>query len=314
MKHISWVVICLILITGSILISPEADAAVDDTQLANRWAPVHYQDTDSSDYDADYLSAVNFDGDWDTKNNWEHQDDDQKRLQGNVYYSVSETKTHWFVLYGFYHPRDWVDWWWNPLELDTHENDMEGALMVIRKNETAYGKLEGMVTVFHNDFYAYKTSDSPLRDGKETIDGTIRFKKVGESDRPTTFQEAKGHGLKAWGGGDFPGGDGVIYYPGDKSEVPEHGKDRDVKYRLIDVFAKDGLWAHRKDSKTFASWGSFRGDNGKDNAAHAPWKWDDWNDGEVKAGEMATDPAHLVDEYFDGLGDFSKTYLHNPYK
>ncbi|MFZ3048007.1 MAG: hypothetical protein WA151_18995 [Desulfatirhabdiaceae bacterium] len=52
-------------LAGSVSLPAVALATPSDLDLAYRWAPVHYQDTDSSDYDADYLSAVDFDGDWD---------------------------------------------------------------------------------------------------------------------------------------------------------------------------------------------------------------------------------------------------------
>ena len=48
-------------------------------------------------------------------------------------------------------------------------------------------------------------------------------------------------------------------------------------------------------------------------AANAPWGWDDADDGPVFRGEMALDPAHLVHQYFGGLGDFSHQYLRNRY-
>jgi hypothetical protein len=84
-----------------------------------------------------------------------------------------------------------------------------------------------MVTVSHLDFYSFTSLDSPLRGGGENIDGTVRMVSYGGYTRPTTFQEAKGLGVKAWDGNDFPGGDGVVYYP-DKNagEVPSHGNDR----------------------------------------------------------------------------------------
>lgn len=50
--------------------APSPAAAVTDLEPALRWAPIHYQDTDSSDYDADYLTAVNYDAEWDMLNNW----------------------------------------------------------------------------------------------------------------------------------------------------------------------------------------------------------------------------------------------------
>ncbi|HEY1178010.1 MAG TPA: hypothetical protein VGF17_17780, partial [Phytomonospora sp.] len=152
-------------------------AAVTDAALAARWAPVHYQDTDSSDYDADYLSPVDFDADWDAKNNWEHQDDAVSRLKGTVYYSVVETSTHWFVAYSFFHPRDWEDFA-DPLGLYTHETDREGALLVVRRDGSEFGSFEAMVTVAHSDFYSYVPAGSPFTSGRENIDGTVVMRTV----------------------------------------------------------------------------------------------------------------------------------------
>lgn len=295
---------------------PPADAGpqpASDAELAQRWAPVHYQDTDSSDYDADYLSAVDFDGDWNAKNNWEHQDDDASRLSGAAYYSVVETRTHWFVTYSYFHPRDWVDHpdpggWFH------HENDMEGALLVVRRSG-GFGALEAMVTVAHTNFYSYTPPGSPFTDGAENVDGTIRMREVDGVWRPTTRQEAKGHGLYAWNGADFPGGDGVVYHPRDIGEVPSGGDDADVSYRLIDGFAAGGLWERRDEPETYAGFGTFAGDNGKDDAANTAWGWDDGDDGgALPRGLAATDPAKLVDAYFDGTGDFSLTYTRNGYR
>ena len=50
--------------------------------------------------------------------------------------------------------------------------------------------------------------------------------------------------------------------------------------------------------------------------ANAPWNWDDKDDGDAQgllAGGLAYYPAHLVDQYFNNLGNFSKTYIYNPY-
>src|SRR5688572_22409831 len=49
--------------------------ASSHADLALRWAPVHYQDTDvtgtySLSGKSDYLTAVNFDNDWVATNNW----------------------------------------------------------------------------------------------------------------------------------------------------------------------------------------------------------------------------------------------------
>lgn len=290
-----------------------AQAQVSDFELAQRWAPIHYQDTDSSDYDADYLSTVDYDGEWNTLNNWEDQDDSMARLTGAVYYSVVETSIHWFIVYAFYHPRDWTEF--DPFGWFVHENDMEGVLLTVRRDGSSFGVLEAMVTVAHSNFYSYTPAGSPYGSGRETVDGTLLMQSYGGVNRPTTFQEAKGHGAYAWSGGGFPGGDFVIYYPSGVGEVPSSGNDRFVGYRLVNIFAEGGMWVRRNDSVTFAWFGTFRGDNGQDNAANAPWGWDDGDDGsDLPRGLPATDPAKLVSTYFANESVFSLTYTRNGYR
>jgi hypothetical protein len=295
--------------------APTPAAAVTDLELALRWAPIHYQDTDSSDYDADYLTAVNYDAEWNTLNNWEHQDDNLALLTGWTYFSVAETATHWFLVYAFYHPRDWEDFP-DPFGQFTHENDMEGALLTVRKDGTGFGALEAMITVAHDNFYSWVPAGSTYAAGRETVDGPLIMQAVGGVPHPTTRQEAKGHGVYGWNGANFPGNDGVVYLPSaTTAEVPSSGNDRSVAYRLADVFAAGGLWARRADPVTFAGFGTFRGDNGKDNAANAPWGWDDHDDGgDLPRGMLATDPAYLVSVYFAGEGNFSLTYTRNAYR
>ncbi|WP_018684586.1 hypothetical protein [Actinokineospora enzanensis] len=299
---------------GATVFAPSAAAAPTDLALATRWAPIHYQDTDSSDYDADYLSRIDFDGEWNTLNNWEDQDDSVARLTGTVYYSVVETGTHWFLTYSFYHPRDWIDIP-DPFGLLTHENDMEGVLLTVRKDGSAYGSLEAMVTVAHTDFYSYVPPGSPYTDGRENIDGQIQMQTYDGLPHPTTYQEAKGHGCYAKNADHAPDGDGVVYYPSGTAEVPSGGTDSSVGYTLVDVFAANGMWARRNNAETYASFGTFRGDNGKDNAANAPWGWDDGNDGgDIPRGYLATDPAYLVGQYFGGKGSFATTYTGNLFR
>ncbi|MGH3736924.1 MAG: hypothetical protein ACRDT6_15135 [Micromonosporaceae bacterium] len=302
--------LAMAVVTG--LVAPGPASAVTTAELAYRWAPVHYQDTDSSDYDADYLTRIDFDGDWNTLDNWEAQDDSVSRLTAWVYYSVVSTSTHWFIGYGFYHPRDWCE---GRVAGLAHENDMEGVLLTVRRDGSAYGTFEAMVTVSHIDFYSYTPGSSSYTNGREDIDGRVRMQSYGGYLRPTTYQEAKGHGCRAYPGYN-PGGDGVVYYPSSSTaEVPSSGTDQFVRYRLTNVFATSGLWAHRYHSATFASWGTFRGDNGTNNAAHAPWGWDDHNDGsDLPRGLLATDPAKLVSTYFGNEGSFSRTYTYNPYR
>lgn len=193
---------------------------------------------------------------------------------------------------------------------------MEGALLIVRKDGSGFGTLEAMVTVAHDNFYSWVPAGSTYTAGRETIDGTLIMQTVGGVAHPTTRQEAKGHGVYGWNGANFPGGDGVVYLPSaSAAEVPSGGNDRSVAYRLADVFAAGGLWARRADPVTFAGFGTFRGDNGKDNAANTPWGWDDHDDGgDLPRGMLATDPAYLVSVYFAGEGNFSLTYTRNAYR
>ena len=318
-----------LVIFGLFLTACRTDEPTSLDELALYHAPVHYQDTDDTRPEADFITRFDYDGDWDALNNWENLEIGD--LSAWVYYSVVESCTHWFIVYGFFHPQDWTD----TIEQE-HENDMEGLLAIVRKDGSDYGELEGMVTVFHNDFFSFTPDGSPFTEGEQDVDGEISWQPVVFVPHPKTSQEEEGHGLKAWPfAGNFrgnPGEDGVIYFPSEQdAEIPNSGNDDYVPYRLLDFFAPDGLWGRQlqeartkyADALTFATWGTLKGDTGggcgagpslcKPDAAHLPWAWDDHNDGVIQPGEMALDPANLVLHYFDGLGDFSTAYVRNPY-
>ena len=307
--------------------------------LAYRWAPIHYQDVDTDELGgkADYITRVDYDTGvagaipWRSNDNWENLNKAGADLSAHVYYSVVETSTHWFIVYAFFHPRDW----WSasdPLETE-HENDMEGLLAFVRKDGTdEYGELEGIVTVAHKDFYSYKPAGSPVTGGNEGIDGTLEMRMFDGALHPVTAQEARGHGLKAYPDYKIEGNppDGVVYYPSKSiAEEPSGPNDRDVKYKLVDIFSYDGLFDRRSDGSTFSTksddWGAFDGDEGGTcgdglpdctvDSAKAPWAWDDHDDGtSMRRGYLATQPAWLVDYYFNNLGAFDRGYERNRYQ
>ncbi|MFD2571279.1 hypothetical protein ACFSUS_11590 [Spirosoma soli] len=293
-----------------------ARLAADQASLALRWAPIHYQDTDVTGSHglsgkADYISAINFDGDWIATNNWNNIVN--RPATAHCYYSVVETSTHWFIIYAFYHARDWTDiaFLYN---IDEHENDLEGFLSVIKKDGSQYGSLQAIVTVAHSDFFSFVPSGSPLQANEENIDGTLTMELYNGQLRPATAQEAKGHGLKA-----NPyykiNGDGIKYLPSltGTSEAPSNADDRDVKYKLVDIFEPGGLWAQRFNTNLFVSPdGNFKKSVG-DGSANAPWRWDDGND-RPAAGALAKDPAALIQAYFRNLGSFDLQYIDNKYR
>ena len=304
--------------------------ALDRAALALRWAPIHHQDVDvDGDHavggKADYITRVDFDGDWNARNNWENTG--KFPLRAYAYYSVVETSTHWFILYMFFHPRDWVD---HDLFETEHENDAEGVLLTVHRDGSPWGALRSAVTVSHKDFYSYLPEGSPWRAGFEDLDGKLEMADLPDGKHPVTAQEAKGHGLKA-----HPGyainGDGVSYFPSTVAEEPDGPNDRNVKYALIDIFGPDGLWHRRNDPQTFANPTALAGDDDESSgpdacgfatfecgtdSANPPWGWDDGNDLPGK-GVIATDPAYLALGYFsipasENL-DFFYTYTFNPY-
>jgi hypothetical protein len=93
-------------------------------------------------------------------------------------------------------------------------------------------------------------------------------------------------------------------------------------YRLIDIFEPGGLWEHRYDDAVFrqredGKWGIVgytKITKGKPAASSAnpPWSWNDHND-PSPMGEIATDPAHFIGRYCQGLGPLGTEYIFNPY-
>ncbi|WP_125777622.1 hypothetical protein [Antribacter gilvus] len=313
-------------VVGTVLPAAPAQAVASHAQLALRWAPVHHQDVDQTGDHAlggraDYVTRIDFDGDWTARDNWDDAARAGVSFAAVSYYSVVETSTHWYLTYLFFHPRDWVD---QPFDSE-HENDAEGLLLAVEKDGSTYGVLRGAVTVAHTNFYSYTPSGSTWSSGRESVDGTLNLaaSPVDGLAHPVTAQEAKGHGLKAHPQYQI-NGDGVVYYPSTVSEAPSGPNDRDVRYALVDMLGADGLWSRRADAGLFASHGAFAGDTSGGcgsgtfggcgtNSANAPWGWDDGDDLPAR-GELATDPAKLVAEYFTIPGTFSRTYVSNPYR
>ena len=293
-------------------------------QLALRWAPVHYQDVDQTGTHAlggaaDYIAAYDFDGNLNARDNWDRAGNSLYPLRAHGYYSVAETSTHWFVIYLFFHPRDWADFFFDT----EHENDAEGVLLAVHRDGTTYGKLQAAVTVAHKDFFSYVPSGGTWTSGGELLDGTLQMAALADGTHPVTAQEAKGHGLKARPYYDIIG-DGVVYYPSlTTAEVPSSPDDRNVAYKLIDILTPGGLWEQRNNTSLFASYGTFAGDTTggcgigtagcSANSANAPWGWDDHDDVPPR-GALATDPVALARAYFTIPEAIDATYTFHPFR
>jgi len=187
-----------------------------DKELAIYWSPVIYQQTDITGENglggrADYITKFDFDNDFKGDNNWENAE--KYPLKAYVYYDVKETKTHWFIFYALYHPRDWEDWHAYLLELaeklpcapsggaPQHENDMEGMLFVVRKDGSKHGKLEIIESLAHDYWLNYP---DPLNLGlqiqlKENFfndtDNRVATEIFNHGIHPIAYVQARGHAI-----------------------------------------------------------------------------------------------------------------------
>ena len=57
---------------------------------------------------------------------------DKAKLAAYVYYTVQETEFYYYIQYAYFHPRD-------PKRLDRHENDFEGAMVIVQKDDERLG-------------------------------------------------------------------------------------------------------------------------------------------------------------------------------
>jgi len=316
--------------------SPDGPAPVTRLERAQHWAPVWYQDTDSSNYEGDYIVAHDFDGDTRSDNNWENLTKAGIDLSAVIYYSVVETETHWFILYADFHPQDW-DENCQPVPLGPdrcHENDMEGAMVVVEKDGSTHGKLALLYTEAHNTLHIF-TNDSQVAKGTTNSLENVAVTFEGGS-HPELYVESKGHGVCALkysgsshcnhptSGNYFPGGDGVVYRHRGTAGVPASGDDRDVGYKLVSL--ETTLWARRQDicndgctfDGTMIYEGmtlgqAFDGDSHGDDKANPPWAWDDPDDGAVHRGDLFFRPAETVLTHLVVPGTWSKTYVYNPF-
>jgi hypothetical protein len=321
--------------------------AVSFTPLAAFWAPVIYHDTGpefpfpppDQTLRCDYITNFDFDGDYKGKNNWDNLNAFPQNAY--VYYAVSETRTHWFVSYYFFHPRD--------CDADIHENDIEGIILAVRRDGSQFGALEHMSTLAHGDIYQYTNAGATT--GSDNIDGNILCfpGPCNTTGHVRVFIEDGGHGVYSCGdnagrGGtnctNAPAGNGLVYAFKGVAEQPGTGglptgsgaynPSNPVGYDLIALDSpgtgngvigdkqnpKQGFWHlqnHICDTCTFAGFGVLRGDGSPENKANLPWNWDDEDDGETFTGDWICDPAHMFDVHLNSLGTFSHVYTDHRY-
>ena len=304
--------------------------------LAEHYAPWIAQETWFTPK-ADYLARFDYDGDWKGDDNWE--DLETGSSQAYVYYTAMETATHWFLIYNFYHPRDYSD---KCVAGTCHENDNEGLIMTIAKDGSQYGRLQTMETLAHNNIYSFR-GDSRVRDGVHDIDGDIEW--VGT--HPVVFIESGGHGVYASTANharfslknQFTAGTGVTFVYKGKAERPRHANDREIGYELLSIYeqwwkkADPSAGWHESTFDEFFTYqpqggrpgaafsripGTFLGRQEASNKAKPFWGWHDnltLKKNVLAVGQWGLDPAYAVSRNlrFPEGERFSLDYVYNPY-
>ncbi len=304
--------------------------------LAERYAPFVAQETWFTPK-ADIPARFDFDGDWQGNNNWDALDTGSS--QAYLYYAAMETETHWFLIYNIFHPRDYSD---RCVVGTCHENDNEGLILTVAKDGSAFGRLQSMETLAHNNVYSF-TADNAIRNGVHDIDGGIEFY---QETHPAIFIESGGHGIYGTRGsasrfklasGEFQAGTGITLIYKGTAERPRHANDRLVGYDLLPIFeewwpkAEEGKWTQRtfdgyfrytpfgdRPGISFPIGGTFLGLKESENKAKPFWGWHDTLTLKKKVlavGQWALDPAYSAshDLSFPTGRPFSVDYVYNPY-
>lgn len=230
-----------------------------DRDIAARFAPEFHQSLGPKPR-FDYITNFNFDGNWRGDDNWANADDQKFALKAFVYYSVSETKTHYFIHYATFHPRDYKGGDKNGAlfsellrqgaELGgkydptgklgeaalAHENDLEGCLVVVAKGESIdQGKVVYVETVSHNRYLKYVT--------RFTVPSIASGQLVQlENSHPQLYVEPKGHGIEAWMADKHTRADRsiLVYQVGASAGDPDKTSGGSVSYELVSML--DDLW------------------------------------------------------------------------
>lgn len=275
-------------------------------ELAHHYAPIHLQNVcvkgkNSLGGKSDYLTAANFDGDWDATNNWENLE--TYAIKPVVYYSIVENTTHYFIIYAYFHPRDWTRMPFT--KIGQHENDLEGAVMFIEKDQSSYGKLTQVVTVFHHQLVTYAIAGNKSK-----------IKLIPENEyRLVTAQQSKGHGCKI--AADLKNKRNlVVYYPPNFeaifNEINYQNAQNFSCYELVNIFAPSELWEQQTNELFFEKDQTIKGTNGK--GANPPWLWQSnkWKN-TLPKGAIATHPAAVLNYLTTKDIIIDSNYNYNPY-
>jgi hypothetical protein len=205
----------------------DAPGASIADRLSRRWAPVYVQYVATDDHGKDRPTRIDFDGNWDATDNWDHQGRLGTALPPAAYGAAILTDSYAYLTYSLFYPRDWATLC---ISLICHDNDLETVQLVVARDGED-GKLVELRTKAHHSI-----TDTPARDVARTPDG-----------HPVLRVEAHGHGIAVCHQGDAscePKRGRIIYQPARvASSPPVAAEGQRVNYELISLH--DSLWPLR---------------------------------------------------------------------
>jgi len=232
------------------------------------------------------------------------------------------TTNYWFITYAFYHPRDYAgnsgpccSGSSSPLILpgDNHENDLEGAIVVVTR---ADGLVQGIATIAHFDLHVYDIPPSPTTPAIMIDNGTHAVEMV--NSFPFQCISSAGNPCDDCIPIISPH---IIYTLGTGSPfvsaLPSSQDDKYLSgigsYNLVDIFGSSAtsLYNLKSDVNVFDGSNFFMRDGDTDcqqygGQASAPWGW----------SQMKYDWWDLNGLIFDlslPSGSAFVNVLHNPY-
>lgn len=327
--------------------------------VAERFAPIlhHRMAGTPAQHRFDWPTNFDFDRDWLGANNWEHAGDSRFKLWSFVYYSVIESEDHYFIHYALFHPRDWSlaepqysgvldaiqEQYKEILGQKTreevefnHENDLEGALVIVDKWAEGGPRVVALETVAHNHLLRALAGDvAYLRatNAEEPLPLSTH------DGHPVLYVESQKHGIHPLTSERSQPDDPIVVFRYGKAvEFAQAEGLAETTYELVSL--PKTLWVQARKATepndTFAStvdFGgrfcqvegaqrpacelapigeAFRGAYGRPNSAKAPWGWVDNNDPQLAPGAWFFDPIVILKRHF-GLFDTRERYLYNPY-
>jgi hypothetical protein len=202
-----------------------AELEGEGSELSRRWAPLFVQHTSRAHPERDRPLRIDFDGNWDATDDWDHLGKAALAQPAVVYGSAVLTASHAFLTYTLFYPRDWATPWCVPYVC--HDNDLEVLELVVDRARAF--EPSGLVFVETKTHRRYLAT----RGDEVALDAT---------GRPLFEVESEGHGLSSVRVDALPEGEVRVYVPpdGQLRAIPSAPAERYALFSLHET-----LWAHR---------------------------------------------------------------------